>query len=347
MTRITHDNIEAGVRELFDRQADAMTVSERTWDDAPMVNVTQLQDHRARRRVLGTGIAAIATVAIAAAVLAVVGVGGNATHVTTKNPTVAHQPGSATANPVRWSTNQVSFAADGFSIVADGKTFTAANSQVDVHSDPGDAHYQTLELTWKEHGVEMRLYIYFAADAHSWWATGVSTYNGKANGDWIGFHAPSMKTQLGSAFTGTLDLTSGRAQLHITNLRLEAFRLSPACAVQTGAFVVQSNESNIVVPAQPDMGYATYGELLDRATCTRVKDVSHYRLEWTAADPTLLHVKATDCSPDVIGDEQCATNAYADFTATRSGTTTVHLAAVDTRTNKVVAQTDIPIKAAA
>jgi hypothetical protein len=56
-----------------------------------------------------------------------------------------------------------------------------------VHSDPGDRRYRTLEVTWRERGVEMRMNIYFAADDTHWWATEVRVYDGSADGDWIGW----------------------------------------------------------------------------------------------------------------------------------------------------------------
>ena len=49
-----------------------------------------------------------------------------------------------------------------------GKTgvhdFVGNDPKISVYSDPGDAHYQTLELEWHELGVAQRWYIYFASD---------------------------------------------------------------------------------------------------------------------------------------------------------------------------------------
>jgi len=57
-----------------------------------------------------------------------------------------------------------------FSIDVGGKTFRAATPNVEIHSDPGTLTYRTLEVTWKENGVEMRVNIYFAGDAQASWA---------------------------------------------------------------------------------------------------------------------------------------------------------------------------------
>src|SRR3712207_2155270 len=67
-------------------------------------------------------------------------------------------------HPVRWHTDVVEFVADDFYIETDGRKFVANVPHVDVRSDPGTATYRTLEVTWQEHGVEMRLFLYLTAD---------------------------------------------------------------------------------------------------------------------------------------------------------------------------------------
>ena len=56
---------------------------------------------------------------------------------------------------------------------------------VDVHSDPGTLTYRTLEATWRENGVEMRLNMYFAGDAASTWVEEVRIYDGEVDGKWL------------------------------------------------------------------------------------------------------------------------------------------------------------------
>jgi hypothetical protein len=55
-----------------------------------------------------------------------------------------------------------------------------------VDSSPGDTE-RTLEVTWQEAGVEMRLNLYLAADDADWWVTEVRVYDGSAEGHWIGW----------------------------------------------------------------------------------------------------------------------------------------------------------------
>jgi hypothetical protein len=147
---------------------------------------------------------------------------------------------SDTPGTLRWSTGTVSLAADDISIVAQGETFSPAGQSVDVNSDPGDKTYTTLELTWVERYVEMRLYIYFRADDQNWWAFEIRTYDGQPDGEWITYiDGPFFMTPLGQPFTAedvTIHDASGD-QITFRNLRLQAF-LPPSAAP---AVLVPSN----------------------------------------------------------------------------------------------------------
>ena len=59
---------------------------------------------------------------------------------------------------------------------------SAARVRWRVNSDPGDATYRTLEATWRENGVEMRLNLYFGGDASAWWVSEIRIYNGYGQG---------------------------------------------------------------------------------------------------------------------------------------------------------------------
>jgi hypothetical protein len=244
MTHPTSDELETELRTLFDRQQRSIQPTGREWTD---VSVRKLIDSRpaqsSRRRV---AIAATVLVASAAMIAIVAAVAGHGT--TRRTGAASH----VNENPVHWSTPQVRLDATDFSITVGGKRFIAGDRHgafptgdgirhVLVRSDPGDAKYQTLELTWQEHGVEMRWYIYFASDGKDWWATEMRTYNGRRNGDWVEFPAwpdqrkppPTFnyfRRPLGTAFTGDIELngldpqTRITSHLSVTGLRLQAFR---------------------------------------------------------------------------------------------------------------------------
>lgn len=132
-------------------------------------------------------------------------------------------------NAVHWQTDVVDFQADDFWIQANGRRFTAAVPQVAVRSDPGNATYRTLEASWQEHGVEMRLNLYFDGDESSWWVSEIRIYDGKAPGDWVGVgRDPSgrtgtwFKAPLGAAWAGDLDLSVPGGALHIRGLVLRS-----------------------------------------------------------------------------------------------------------------------------
>jgi hypothetical protein len=141
--------------------------------------------------------------------------------------TPASVPATA-PNPVTWETPQVKLEAADLSIDVNGAVFRATDPHVDLHSDPGDARYQTLEVTWQENDVEMRWYIYLASDGREWWATEMRTYDGAKHGDWVTFNGARFRTPVGAAFTGDLDVSAHdhgvTSRITAKGLRLSAFR---------------------------------------------------------------------------------------------------------------------------
>jgi hypothetical protein len=142
---------------------------------------------------------------------------------------------------INWKTQYAYLSATDLVITANGKTFKG-NGQVTVHSNPASATYTTLESTWQENGVEMRMYIYFDASACSkslppqcnWKIQELRIYNGNSQGDWIYFKGGdtiSVGARVGEAYTSpSLTLTSsenGIGKIVFTNLKLQAFLSGP------------------------------------------------------------------------------------------------------------------------
>src|SRR5262249_7763669 len=146
-------------------------------------------------------------------------------------------PRPAATPPLGFATRQVSLQATSIVITANGEDFTPHDG-VNVHSDPGDATYETLELSWHEHGVVMPMNIYFASDSRDWWVTEIRTYNGRDPGKWIEYAGERLRTPLGRAYAGDVDLAptdgSSGAHLRMDGLRLEAFRRPAVCGHATG-----------------------------------------------------------------------------------------------------------------
>lgn len=131
-------------------------------------------------------------------------------------------------NQVHWKTEVVELQAADFWIDTAGRRFLGAG-QMRVSSDPGNATYRTLELTWIEHGAEMRVNIYFGGDASQWWIDEIRTYDGTSQSpDWLFYGAPEIRAPIGQPWVGNVNLTSigssqpgrGPGTLHFGALRL-------------------------------------------------------------------------------------------------------------------------------
>jgi hypothetical protein len=154
--------------------------------------------------------------------------GGQAgTTATPSNPSATPASGTpCDGPPVAWKTGTVSLTADAFWIVADGQCYTSRGATVDVHSDPGDSRYTSLELIWTESGREMRLFIYLKADASGWWSEEMRTYDGQLpDSDWLYYYGKFFASPIGQAFQGDLVLTNDaqdgiRGELHLLGLTL-------------------------------------------------------------------------------------------------------------------------------
>ena len=133
--------------------------------------------------------------------------------------------GSPKGNAVVCQTNRVSLEADDFTLRAGNTTFLADVASVDVSSDPGSDTYCTLEITWQENNVEMRLYVYFDADGTNWWSEEIRTYNAQPEPDWIYYRGEFFKTPLGTAYEGDVELTPDAGSLYEGEITLKGLKL--------------------------------------------------------------------------------------------------------------------------
>jgi len=135
----------------------------------------------------------------------------------------------------------IRFHANGLAIDAGGQRFSLDPATATVHSDPGDAKYRTLEWTWQQNGVEMRLNLYFASDGARWWVSEVRTYDGRQRGEWLTTTGRFFERPLGSAYEGPVDLTlpvakpgGGVGRLRMDRLVLLPTFAGPIVAATTG-----------------------------------------------------------------------------------------------------------------
>jgi hypothetical protein len=132
----------------------------------------------------------------------------------------------------------IRFRASGLVIAAGGKAFTLDPATADASSDPGDATYRTLEWTWQQHGVEMRLNLYLASDGGRWWVSELRVRDGRARAEWLTVPGPLFERALGTAYDGPVELTAagptGPARLVVDRLVLLPTFASPPAAWTTG-----------------------------------------------------------------------------------------------------------------
>jgi hypothetical protein len=149
-----------------------------------------------------------------------------------------NSPQPPVKNKISWKTDSgdVVLSADDFYIETAGKKFYGGDN-LQLHSDPPDPtspNSTTLEATWNENGVEMRLYMYFNRDSSKWWTTEMRTYDGSVNGDWVYFKNyssfPGGLLGQNYSFSGSYFLhhnnvpnEPGNSTIYFNNLKLKAF----------------------------------------------------------------------------------------------------------------------------
>lgn len=155
-------------------------------------------------------------------------------------PTPTPTPTPPTGNSINWRTNTVSLQAGNFYMVIDGRQYLANSGNVNVRSDPGSPTYTTLEATWQENGVEMRMNMYFTYTPGQFWRLSeLRTYNGQNPGEWIMYNPTDtngnpIQHELGQAYVnaGPLEFrnvadSQYQGLIHFENFRLQAFLPRP------------------------------------------------------------------------------------------------------------------------
>ncbi len=108
---------------------------------------------------------------------------------------------------VHWTTEVVDLAAEDLWLQVGGQVVVPPDDgQIEVHSDPGDATYWTLEITWAKGPVKQRINLYFAADDAGWRITEARIRDGRVPDDWLELHGDIAGAPLGAAFSGDIDL---------------------------------------------------------------------------------------------------------------------------------------------
>lgn len=110
--------------------------------------------------------------------------------------------------PVHWTTGVVDLSAEDLWLQVGGQVLVPPDDrEIKVSSDPGDAGYWTLEITWMAGKVEMRINLYFSADDAGWRIDEARIYDGQPQGDWLELRGANIAgAPRGAAFTGDIDI---------------------------------------------------------------------------------------------------------------------------------------------
>jgi hypothetical protein len=190
---------------------------------------------------------------------------------------------------IAWRTPRVLFKAQRFRIDAGGDTFFGRVADPRVHTDWSTPDYQTLEVTWLELGVEMRVNIYFYSDGTEWWSNEVRTYDGAVLGDWITYTGDLLRAPLGQPFTEDLELSSGSNALTVRGLHVEPF-LPPLC--DGSPYSLEPYDPVVWLPPVFDDSqvYCTQRVFAWDAMCAETDAPPGSTMAWTIDDPSIATI---------------------------------------------------------
>lgn len=268
-------------------------------------------------------------------------------------PTSAKTP----PNPIRWETPYARLTSRDFSIRIDD-TFFYGKEPITLHSDPG-IERTTLEATWQENDVEMRLFLYFRKiESNMWELYEMRSYNGQLQGDWIYY-----KDALGNPAKSTIgyhDYTDSRVFLPTENedaeitckaCEFEAFLPKPVPVSPYGyslePLIGLPKGEIITLSTNPMTGYGVNVILRDSNNQV-VTDQSQFAYQWTTNNPQILSLTTSTLD---YGNNTCAYGIitpcplnHVDLKGLVPGQTTVRVEIIRQNDNAVIAQTSFPVK---
>ncbi len=166
----------------------------------------------------------------AAALLGLVIVGGTAIGVgALPHPAAGPETVTPVGRAVHWSTEVVDLAADDLWLEVGGQVVIPPDDrEIKISSDPGTPQKWTLEVAWNAGRTEMRINLYFLADANGWRVDEARIYDGRVPSDWLETSDVPIGAPAGAAFGGDIDLTladrsgpdTGPGRLVMRGLRL-------------------------------------------------------------------------------------------------------------------------------
>lgn len=209
---------------------------------------------------------------------------------------------SSTPNPIVWKTNFAKLSASDFYIRI-GNVYYYGAEPIRVSSDPGNDKYTTLEVTWNEKNVEMRMFMYFQKRSDGEWEMyDLRTYNGNKNGDWIYYNKTDTIGNEVASIPGVHNYHAERrfkpksgidAEIYCRECSISAF-LPRTLSYSNQGYALEimtslgSNET-ITLQASGKTGYGVNALLRDSSNAV-VTDQSHFRYEWISQNSAIAQV---------------------------------------------------------
>ncbi|MDH5533052.1 MAG: dockerin type I repeat-containing protein [Candidatus Pacebacteria bacterium] len=204
---------------------------------------------------------------------------------------------TVTNNKVSFATAYAKLSADNFYIETNGKKFIADDPNITVHSDPGSDIYTTLEITWSEQSIPMRMYIYFKYTPGGFWeVTELRTYDGTSSYKQL-YYPGFTGNELGNPLImSVFDLTSkdGLGKVHFENLNLQAFlSIDHKPPSEFGYYIEKKpvTEDIEVFLMGPYHGYGVNAVLRD-SDDNIVTDLSPFHYVWTSLNNDIVSVSS-------------------------------------------------------
>jgi hypothetical protein len=295
------DDLERCLEAMFASEAARLEVPEREWS-----GLAEMRSSGPGRRRLPTflvpTLAGTAVLALLAAGLVVTTTREERREMGSSSPGTTLPP----TGPRRAiATKQVSMEVRTLTIDIDdgGVRTTFSNPDGAPDGDPGTMNeYTTLEMSWREHDVEMRLNVYFTSDGTDWWANEIRTYDGRAQGKWITYDGEFFRSKLGTPFIGNLDVRATdhgvTGRLRLTDLVLEVFPGPDPCLTPPSPLALKTTTGRVSLA--PGQSASVAVELLDAAANRAVPagDLEH---RWTVDHPAIATVVATGHRATITG----------------------------------------------
>lgn len=260
-------------------------------------------------------------------------------------------------NTISWSTPYAALKSNNFYIRIGDKKFYG-KEPIRISSDPG-TDKTTLEATWNENGVEMRLFMYFQKTSNGEWEMyDLRSYNGSQQGDWI-YYKDSLGNRI-SSVPGyhnyhdkvTFVPTDGRdAEIYCDKCSINAFLKNEAPVSELGYsldFLIGLPTGKIItITNQPMTGYGV-NVLLRNNQGEVVKDQSSFSYEWTVDQPEVISMTVGDLN---YGNGKCAYDIktpcpknHIEFSGLKQGKVNVSLEVKRNSDGVVVAKGSFPVQ---